>query len=198
MKLSIKIALVQITLLLVISCKSDLPVIEDLSKSEYYLINQDSIQINFPAFVNNKIVVMGFIFTNCPDICPLTTNNMRLIQEQVKKEKISDVEFVALSFDPETDKPFVLRNFVRVRNLDLSNWTFLTGEKKTIYDLLKQAEVFAIPGDSSITPKGEKIIFYVHTDRISLIDQKGRIRKQYSGSKIKIEEIVADINSISN
>ena len=193
MKLSIKI-----TLLLVISCKSDLPVIEDLSKSEYYLINQDSIQINFPAFVNNKIVVMGFIFTNCPDICPLTTNNMRLIQEQVKKEKISDVEFVALSFDPETDKPFVLRNFVRVRNLDLSNWTFLTGEKKTIYDLLKQAEVFAIPGDSSITPKGEKIIFYVHTDRISLIDQKGRIRKQYSGSKIKIEEIVADINSISN
>ena len=198
MKLSIKIALVQITLLLVISCKSDLPVIEDLSKSEYYLINQDSIQINFPAFVNNKIVVMGFIFTNCPDICPLTTNNMRLIQEQVKKEKISDVEFVALSFDPETDKPFVLRNFVRVRNLDLSNWTFLTGEKKTIYDLLKQAEVFAIPGDSSITPKGEKIIFYVHTDRISLIDQEGRIRKHYSGSKIKVEEIVADIKSLTN
>jgi len=131
MKLSIKIFLVQISLLLFISCKSDLPIIEDLNKSEYQLINQDSVQINFPAFVNNKIVVMGFIFTNCPDICPLTTNNMRLIQEKVKKENISDVEFVALSFDPETDKPFVLRNYVRIRNLDLTNWIFLTGEKKS-------------------------------------------------------------------
>ncbi len=69
---------------------------------------------------------------------------------------------------------------------------------RVVYDLLKQAEVFAIPGDSSITPKGEKIIFYVHTDRISLIDQEGRIRKHYSGSKIKVEEIVADIKSLTN
>ena len=33
----------------------------------------------------------------------------------------------------------------------------------------------------------------MHTDRISLIDKEGRLRKNYMGSKINIEELIKDI-----
>mgnify|MGYP002639113325 CR=1 FL=1 len=184
-------------LLLLISCSKDLPIIENLSETNYKLLSQDSVIVNFPDLYTGKIVVMGFIFTNCPDICPLTTNNMRIIQEKAKGDELSDLEFVALSFDPETDSPYVLTNYIRIRNLDTSNWTFLTGDKNIIKSLLKEAQVFAMPSDSSTTSSGKKHYYYIHTDRISLIDTEGRIRKNYSGSNINTDEIIHDIKLLN-
>lgn len=183
--------------ILVLSCSKELPIIEDLSQTNYMLLTQDSVVVNFPQVFNRTTFVIGYIFTNCPDICPLTTNNMRLIQEQLAEENIRNVEFVGLSFDPDMDTPTILTKYAEIRNLDTTNWTFLTGEKAIIKTLLKKVEVFAMPSDSSITANGKKYNYYIHTDRISLVDSKGRIRKNYSGSKINIDEIVLDIKSIN-
>lgn len=185
-----------ILLALLISCGENFPAIEDLSTSRYSLVNQDEKRIYFPEFVKGKIVVAGYIFTNCPDICPLTTNNMRLIQERLKKEEIRNVQFVSVSFDPMYDTPEVLKKFAEIRNLDLSNWTFLTGEKQTIDKLMKHVGVVAVPGDSTVFPSGKVTYYYIHTDRIQLIDPEGKIRKNYPGSTINIEEIVEDIKSL--
>jgi len=178
------------------SCKNNLPVIEDFSKENFLLINHSEEKINFPSHFKGKIIIVGYIFTNCPDICPLTTNNMRLIQERLKKEKIKDVELISISFDPLQDTPEVLKNFAEIRNLDLQNWQFLTGEKKVIDSLIKKAEVFVMPGDSTVFKDGRKIYYYVHTDRIQLFDKFGRVRKNYVGSKINIEEIINDIKNL--
>lgn len=190
---SLKIILFTLTIFLVASCSSELPIETDLSKAKFQLVTQDSTVVNFPEFVKGKKVIMGFIFTNCPDICPLTTNNMRLIQEALKSNDVENFEMVSLSFDPEVDSPKVLQEYAELRNLDLSNWTFLTGNKNTTDSLIKAAGVFAVPGDTSTTPSGKEIIFYVHTDRIAFLDEQGRIRKNYFGSKINIDEIVTDI-----
>lgn len=178
------------------ACSNEFPIEQDFSKESFQLINQDSVSVYFPDLAIGKLAVIGFIFTNCPDICPLTTNNMRLIQEQLRSDEVDDVEFIALSFDPEVDKPSVLKRYAELRNIDLSNWTFLTGDKSTIYDLIKKAGVFAVPGDTSVAPNGDETIFYIHTDRIALMDEEGYIRKNYFGSKANIEEIIADIKSL--
>ncbi len=185
-----------IFIILISSCKSNLPVIEDFSKENFPLINQSEEKINFPSHFAGKIIVTGYIFTNCPDICPLTINNMRLIQDRLKKEKIKDVEFVSISFDPLQDTPEVLRNFAEIRNLDLQNWQFLTGEKKVIDSLIKKAGVYVIPSDSTVFKDRRKIYYYIHTDRIQLFDKHGRVRKNYTGSKINIEEIINDIKNL--
>jgi len=178
------------------SCKEKIPAIEELGNTQYNLVDQNGQNAVFPDFVKNKIVVINYIFTNCPDICPLSTNNMRLIQERVKKENIKNVQFVSLSFDPEFDSPEVLKNFADIRNLDLSNWTFLTGVKSVTDTVIKKVGVLAVPSDSTIFKNGRKIYYYVHTDRIQLIDADGMIRKNYKGSKINIDEIVADIKNL--
>jgi protein SCO1/2 len=178
------------------SCSNDFPIEHDFSKDSYQLLTQDSIEVFFPELAKGKVSVIGYIFTNCPDICPLTTNNMRLVQEQLKEDKVDGIEFLALSFDPEVDKPSVLKRYAELRNLDLSNFTFLTGEKPIIDDLIKKAGVFAVPGDTSIAPNGDETIFYIHTDRISIIDEEGRVRKNYFGSKDVVDEIVHDIKQL--
>ena len=185
-----------LTLLFIYGCREKLPVIDDFKNLSYKLINQNNQETIFPDFVKGKIVVMNYIFTNCPDICPLSTNNMRLIQEKLKREKIKNVEFVSLSFDPEIDSPDVLRKFAGIRNLDLSNWTFLTGDKSVTNAVIKKVGVLAVPNDSTVFKNGRKIYYYIHTDRIQLIDTEGKVRKNYKGSTINVDEIVADIKKL--
>ncbi len=183
-------------LILINACGEKLPEVGNFENHDYRLVDQNNNAVLFPEIIKGKISVVGYIFTNCPDICPLTTNNMRLIQEKIKKEKIENVEFVSISFDPETDSPEVLKKYAEIRNLDLSNWIFLTGQKSNIDSLIKEAGVFAVPNDSTVFKSGRKIYYYVHTDRIQLIDENGVIRKNYPGSKINTDEIIADIKTL--
>lgn len=194
MKSELKILLLFVILIFITACGNNLPLSEKVSS--YSLLDQDSSKVIFPDLAKGKISVVGYIFTNCPDICPLTTNNMSIIQEKLKNDNVSGVQFVSISFDPAADKPSVLKKYAEVRNLDLSNWEFLTGEKSTIKKLIKEVGVVAIPSDSTTLPDGTKQYYYVHTDRISLMDRDGRIRKNYPGSKIKINEILEDIKSL--
>lgn len=182
--------------LIITACTEKLPVVDDLGNVQYNLVNQNNQKVIFPKLAKDKVVVVNYIFTNCPDICPLSTNNMRLIQERVKKEKIENIQFASLSFDPEFDAPEILAKFAAIRNLDLSNWAFLTGNKSTIDSITKKVRVMAVVGDSTVFKDGRKIYYYIHTDRIQLIDTEGKIRKNYKGSEINIDEIVKDIVSL--
>jgi protein SCO1 len=187
-----------IILLLSISCKEKLPLDKDLTKKNYKLIDQDSVAVSFPGMIKGQITVMGFIYTHCPDICPMTTHNMYLTQKELKKVDINDVKFVALSFDPDRDSPEILKKFAEIRDLDLKSWTLLTGEKATVNDLLKRFDVKAIKTDESVDEEGNSEYSMMHTDRISLIDENGRLRKSYKGSTLNIEELVNDIKTLKD
>ncbi|HET54446.1 MAG TPA: SCO family protein [Ignavibacteria bacterium] len=184
--------------LILINCGDSLPVEEDLSGKNYALLNQDSVEVIYPQNVKGKIAVIGYIFTNCPDICPLTTNNMRLVREALKQENITGVEFITITFDPEYDTPSVLKEYAEVRRLDTSDWIFLTGDKSITDQVMRDVGVVAVPSDSTKMASGEMMYFYVHTDRINLMDEDGRIRASYLGSKLNIEKIVNDIKTLLN
>ena len=190
--------LFSIVLLLSISCKEKLPLDKDLTKKSYNLINQNNEAVVFPEIIKGQITVMGFIFTHCPDICPMTTHNMYLTEKELKKNGIVDVKFVALSFDPDRDTPELLKKFAEVRELDFNSWTLLTGEKTTVNDLLKRFDVKAIKTDENIDEEGKNEYSMMHTDRISLIDENGILRKNYKGSTLNIEELVNDIKTLKD
>jgi protein SCO1/2 len=181
-----------------LSCKDNLPLDKDLTKKNYSLINQDSTEVIFPKNIVGHITVMGFIYTHCPDICPMTTHNMYLTEKKLKEEGIGNVKFVALSFDPDRDSPEVLTKFAEIRDLDFNDWTLLTGSKNTINDLMKRFDVKAIKTDENIDEDGKPEYSMMHTDRISLIDANGILRKNYKGSTLNIEELITDIKSLED
>ena len=164
--------------------------------SSFKLINQDSSGVTFPDDFRNKVTVMGFIYTNCPDICPLTVHNMQLIQEKLIKEGKDDVDFIALSFDPGRDKPYLLKQYADVRGINLSNFNFLTGNESEVDSLLKIMNVFAFHDDTTKGPNGKDFYYITHTDRITLIDRNGNIREEYKGSHVDINKLLEDIKSL--
>ncbi|PIW69684.1 MAG: hypothetical protein COW08_05905 [Ignavibacteriales bacterium CG12_big_fil_rev_8_21_14_0_65_30_8] len=178
-------------------CGKDIPVIKDLGKSSYKLIDQDSTKFNFLQDLKGKTVVLSYIYTNCPDICPLTTHNIISIKNKLDNDGITDVEYVEISFDPERDSPSVLKNYAEVRGIKLNNWHFLTGDKKTVFNLLDEVNVRALPGDTTITPKNDTLYYFIHTDRISLIDKQGRLRINFKGSNANKNEIINSIKQIN-
>ncbi|RJP60652.1 MAG: SCO family protein [Ignavibacteriales bacterium] len=195
---SIKLLIVISISIFLFSCGESLPIDDDLSDKSYSLLNQDSVAVDYPSNVKSKIAVVGYVFTNCPDICPLTTNNMRLVQEKINEEGITGVEFVTITFDPEYDTPSVLKEYAEVRRLDTSNWMFLTGDKAITDEVMKDAGVVAVPSDSTLMESGNMMYFFVHTDRIHLLDQQNRIRGTYLGSQADINKLVNDIKILAN
>lgn len=185
-------------LLFSVSCKDDLPLDKDLTKKSYDLINQNGEEVIFPEDILGNITVMGFIYTHCPDICPMTTHNMYLTQKKLKELGINNIKFVALSFDPERDSPEVLTKFAQIRELDFNSWTLLTGSKPVITDLMRRFDVKAIKTDETVDDEGNPEYSMMHTDRISLIDSKGQLRKNYKGSTLNIEELVNDIKTLED
>jgi len=193
MKNIIKILLISFLIPFTQSCYNELPLNKDLTKRSYTFLNQDSAVVNFPKIIKDKISVMGFIYTHCPDICPMTTHNMVLTEERLIEEGIDDVLFVALSFDPERDSPEVLRKFAEIRDIKFNNWIFLTGDEIITKDALKRFDVKAITTDSTFYEDGTIGYTIMHTDRISLINNKGILKKNYKGSTSNIEELITDI-----
>jgi len=153
-----------------------------------------------------KVVVLGMIYTHCPDVCPLITARMSELQERVAAEGLSDdVFFVTITFDPERDTPEVLRRYAQVRKLDLRNWVFLTGDPSTIRHLTEilgiyTERVYVINGTpTSGTPPaaGSEVVYFInHTDRIFLVDRGGRVRALLPGSRTDPGEALGKIRRL--
>jgi protein SCO1/2 len=55
------------------------------------------------AAYKGKAVLVTFLYTNCPDICPLITSNLRVAQNLMGKAMSSKAEIIAVSVDPRGD-----------------------------------------------------------------------------------------------
>jgi protein SCO1/2 len=181
------------TILTLIGCQSKFPLNKDLTKKNYSFFNQDSVEVIFPDIIKSKVTVIGFIYANCPDICPMTTHNMYLTQQKLKKNGIDNVLFVSVTFDPDRDFPSVLKKFGEIRDIDFNNWIFLQGDKKNTGSLLKRFDITALKTDTTYFDDGELTYSVMHTDRIALIDNESRLKKNYRGSKVNLEELYNDI-----
>ena len=165
------------TVLILLSCQSKFTLDKDLTRKNYTFFNQDSVQVIFPDIIKNKVTVIGFIYANCPDICPMTTHNMYLTQQKLNKNAIDNVLFVSVTFDPDRDFPSVLKKFGEIRDIDFTNWVFLWGDKKNTGSILKRFDITALNADSTYLDDGELTYSVMHTDRISLIDNESRLKK---------------------
>lgn len=179
-------------------CNKHFPFDQDITRTQNTFLNQDSVQVKFPKIIKDKITLMAMVYTHCPDICPMTTYNMYLVQQRLPKNLQNKVEFVIISFDPNRDTPEVLKKFAEIRDISFDHWTLLSGNAQNTKEVMLKFGIKAIPTDSSYDDEGELSYTVIHTDRISLIDQDGRLRSNYKGSTANLEMILKDINYLGN
>lgn len=179
-------------------CYEHFPLDQDLTRTQNTFLNQDSVEVQFPKIIKDKITLLAMVYTHCPDICPMTTHNMQLVQQKLSTDLKKNVKFVVISFDPNRDTPSVLKKFAEIRDITFDNWAMLSGDEQNTKEVMLKFGVKAIPSDSSYDDYGELNYNVIHTDRISLIDQEGKLRSNYKGSTANLEMILEDIKYLSN
>ena len=179
-------------------CYEHFPLDQDLTRTQNTFLNQDSVKVQFPKIIKDKITVLAMVYTHCPDICPMTTHNMQLVEQKLSADLRKNVKFVVISFDPNRDTPSVLKKFAEIRDITFDNWTLLSGDEQNTKEVMLKFGVKAIPSDSSYDADGELSYNVIHTDRISLIDQEGKLRSNYKGSTANLDMILEDIKYLGN
>jgi protein SCO1/2 len=134
-----------------------------------------------------KAVVVAFIYTECPDICPMLTQKMVEIQDELGANFGAKVAFVSISLDPEHDTPEVLKDYAQFWGAKPDGWAFLTGSPEAVRDVTRRYGVFfAKKEDGSVE----------HTQLTSLVDAEAQMRVQYLGARFDPEEFRQDLMSL--
>jgi protein SCO1/2 len=101
------------------------------------LIDQQGRPVSLDSLAG-RVLLVDFIYTSCPGPCPVQTSNQVALQRQIPEALRSVVHFVSISLDPEVDRPEVLEQYAMERGADLSNWSFLTGPREEMADLVRR------------------------------------------------------------
>ena len=91
--------------------------------SDFTLLTSDNTSYDFKENTEGKVTVIAFLFTNCYDICPVVTYNLRAIHETLNESQLDKIEFLTITVDPWRDNTTILEEW---KQSTKSNWTHLT------------------------------------------------------------------------
>lgn len=153
---------------------------------DFRLTAHDRTTVTLEDF-RGRALVVSFIFTACPDYCPLLTTKLVAVQDLLGEDFGRRVAFVSITVDPELDTPEVLEHYALSFGADLTGWHFLTGEPATIEAVTRAYGVFAMKASNDLVD---------HTFLTSLVDPEGVLRVQYIGFRFAPEAFMADLLSL--
>ena len=158
-----------------------------------------------------QVVVLTFMYTNCQDVCPIVTNQLRDVYMQLSQQAdgADDVAVLAVSVDPERDTIDEARRFLDKWRL-ADDWRFLVGSRDELAPIWKA--YYLKPGhvhndtvephshdgpdlsggggiDSSSEGQGYLV---VHSTPVYLIDRQSRRRVVFT-SPLDTEALAHDI-----
>ncbi|MEK0084254.1 SCO family protein [Benzoatithermus flavus] len=149
----------------------------------FSLTAQDGSRLALPD-LRGKVVAVAFIYASCADVCPLLTEKMAQVGDELGPDFGSSITFVSITVDPERDTPEVLEAYAKAFGADRGGWHFLTGEPAAVRDVARRYGV-AVSGRP-----GEGVD---HTLLTSLVDRRGMLRVQYLGARFDPEELRRDL-----
>lgn len=145
------------------------------------------------ADLRGKVVVLNFIYTSCPDVCPLHSERIAELQAMVNETPMRDlVVFVSVTTDPIRDGTEVMRSYGAVHGLDPHNWLFLTSGSDAPAATRELAQRFGLKFTE--TADG----YQMHGVVTHLIDKSGNLRARYHGLKFDPLNFVLHVNALTN
>jgi protein SCO1 len=144
---------------------------------------------------DKKLKLVEFMYINCPEICPTTTQKMNLLKQDLQKEGVfgDKVQFISITIDPYKDTPEALTTYMNNFEIkDDGNWIFLTGDPDNIKQDLKDIEKIAEPFKFQFRDPGDG--YYVHTSLTFLVDENNKFVKKFPmGEDFDREEVFEKI-----
>lgn len=141
-----------------------------------------------------KVVVLHFIYTSCPDVCPLHAERIAEVQSMINKTPMRDaVQFVSITTDPRRDTSDIMREYGNVHGLDTVNWVFLTAGPGRPDDATRRlAEAYGHKFKQ--TEDG----YQTHGVVTHVVDKQGRWRGNFHGLRFSPTNLVLLLNALVN
>ena len=143
----------------------------DITGAEYareLSLPDTSGQVRSLADFKGKVLVVFFGYTQCPDVCPGTMNELALVKQQLGSAG-ERVQGIFVSLDPERDTPEVLKAYVASFGPDI---VALRGTLEQTQAAAKEFKVFFAKSPG----KTEGSYSIDHTAGSYVFDDKGRVR----------------------
>ena len=125
-------------------------------------------------------VAVAFLYTHCPDVCPLIAQNLNAALSHAR-----DLRVVAVSVDPKGDTPAAVRAFARSRRLR-SSFHYLIGSQARLQPVWRSWHVATVPGPSNTVS---------HTSFEVLVDPLGRERVFYD-AQVTAADVLQDLHRL--
>jgi protein SCO1/2 len=145
-----------------------------------------------------KVVVVTFVYTKCPDVCPLFTAKFASLQRALeqreksptrsKNQKTIDYLLLTITTDPEYDTPAQLNSYAEHFKPNFSSWLFLTGAKQELAKVWK---------DFGVNVRKSADGHVQHTALTTVIDRRGVRRVDYYGDKWQEKELLQDLVALA-
>jgi protein SCO1/2 len=121
--------------------------------------------------LRGRVLIVDFIFTRCPDVCPLLTDQLAGLRQRLAQNP--SVAYVSFSVDPEHDTPADLRAFAKAHGADHANWYFLTGPLAGVREVVTKGFKQAMELEPEQPGKPRNVL---HGSHFVLVDRAGQLR----------------------
>lgn len=159
---------------------------------DFQLTNQDGKRIHLGEY-RGQVLLLTFVYTRCPlpEYCPRMSNNFAEIYRAVKGDPrlLSKIHLLTISFDPEFDKPQVLRSYGTAYTGGkeaFKQWEFATGSAEEV------EKITMFFGLSYWQETGQ----IIHSLRTALIAPDGKLAQLYRGNDWASKEVLAQLKRL--
>jgi protein SCO1/2 len=97
----------------------------------------------FDDLIEGKVVCINFIYTSCPDACPLETARLVEVQDVLGERVGRDVFMYSISIDPAHDTPEVLKEYTERFGIG-PGWLFLTAPEPDVLLLREKLGLLSV------------------------------------------------------
>jgi protein SCO1/2 len=148
---------------------------------DFALVDHDGKRVRL-SDQRGKIVLLTFLYTQCPDICPLMADNLNAALLELDPAQRDQVRVLAVSVDPKRDTPATVRGYVKVHRL-VPEFRYLIGSEQELTNVWRKYDVQALESDPGLID---------HTGYVLLIDREGTGIVLYP-SDFTAEDVLTDL-----
>lgn len=136
------------------------------------------------AAQRGRYVLVTFIYTQCPDVCPLITQNLNTALRVIGPKARKQVRVLAVSVDPAGDTPKAVKAYERERHL-FPQFRYLIGTRAELRRVWKAWHVLAVETKPDLVD---------HVAYTALVDTTGKERVLYDSS-VKARQVLHDLRA---
>ena len=136
------------------------------------------------AQYHGKALLVTFLYTHCPDVCPLITANLRVAQNLMGAKTAAKTQIIAVSVDPHGDTPRTVAAFLKVHEMT-GRMQYLIGSPK---ELGQTWQTWGVGSEKDASQPE----FINHSALVYGISASGELKTVYVGSSFKPSEVAHD------